>query len=289
VDLSDLGPDTTTIVINWKWQCDDVAPPPFQVASVTECTGCNINISVRVASPGDSASVTQTTQVDASAIVAAVSEATQAATQTVVPPQPPVVSPPAPPQPPVVATPPPASAPGPAPAVAQAPLSEGSPAQAPPDATVVALPPSVVTDTSADDVPRHGAPDLKARSPLRPKARTALHSSARPRVIWEHRVSFSTVVHSISVVHVHTVVRSHEQAARPAGRAPLPFPPPSAPSEPSAFAPATSEALGAGNFTPLALTAGGIGAFLLMFLAYAAPWLRTTRPRPVEAKPHPPG
>src|SRR5262249_61461890 len=83
LDLSELGPDTTTVVINWKWSCDDATPPPLQVASVTQCTSCNINISVRVASPGDSASVVQSTRVDAAAIASTVSEATQAAAQSV--------------------------------------------------------------------------------------------------------------------------------------------------------------------------------------------------------------
>src|SRR5580765_5016263 len=95
----------TTIILNWTWDCADVVPPPLDIASVTTCVGCNIAISVRVGSPGDSAGVTQTTQVDAAAIASGVAEATQAASQTVVPPQPPVVAPPAPPQSPAVATP----------------------------------------------------------------------------------------------------------------------------------------------------------------------------------------
>ena len=50
-----------------------------------------------------------------------------------------------------------------------------------------------------------------------------------------------------------------------------------------------SEPHGNSAFTPLALSAGAIGALLLMFLAYAAPGLQTVRPRPAQANPDPPG
>jgi hypothetical protein len=298
MDLSDLGPDTTTLIINWNWDCPDDAPPPIQVASVTPCTGCNINISVRVASPGDSASVTQSTQVDASAIASTVAEATQAAAQTVVPPQPPVVSPPSPPQPPSAPSVPSVSAPvsptPPTPPAATAPaaVTPTSPAAptAPAGASVVTAPPRVsVTPppgVAADTAPRHAAPFLTA--PFKPEI--ALHKKKQDSQGVElHRVRWSTAVRSISVVHVRTVVRYHERAAQPGGRAPLPFPPPASPPAPGAFAPATSSTQGPGGFTPTALATGGIGLALLMFLAYAAPGLQTVRPRPAQANPDPPG
>ena len=78
VDLPDPPPDATRIVINWNWDCEGVDPPPLSAASVTDCTGCNIVINVRVASPGDSGDVTQTTQVEATSVTAGVAEATQA-------------------------------------------------------------------------------------------------------------------------------------------------------------------------------------------------------------------
>jgi hypothetical protein len=277
VDPPQTTPDTTTIVLNWTWDCPDVTPPPVDIASVTTCVGCNIAISVRVASPGDSAGVTQATQVDAAAIASGVAEATQAASQTVVPPQPPVVAPPAPPQSPAVAT----------PAVAVAPTAPTAPTPPAVSALAVAAPvmaPPATTGSSAEDAPRHGAPDFGAA------ATTAPHRAVQAQVIRVHHVALTTVVRSISVVHVRTIVRSHDRAASPARRAPLRFPPaPSAPTLPIALAAASSEGHGAGSFAPTALAVGAVGIFLLTLLAYAAPGLQTVRPRPAQAHPHPPG
>lgn len=269
--------DVTTIIINWKWECADVTPPPLDVASVIPCVDCNINISVRVASPGDNAAVSQSTTVDVAAVAAPVAEAAQAATQTVVPPQPPVVSPPALPH---AAQPLASAAATPAPAAPVAPTPPAPPA--PPDVVQPAPPtPEPAPEPYADEAPRHGAPDL-AHAPPASKPHAA--APAKPAPV-QHVTT--TVVRSISVVHVRTVI--HERNVRPAGHAPLRFPPPSTPSAPAVFTAATGETHGTGGFTPVALAAGGIGTFLLMFLAYAAPGLQTVRPRPAQANPHPPG
>ena len=280
-DLPQTTPDTTTIVLNWTWDCPDVVPPPVDIASVTTCVGCNISISVRIASPGDSAGVTQSTQVDAAAIASGVAEATQAASQTVVPPQPPVVAPSAPPQSPAVTTLAAAAAPAaPTPPAAPSPPAVTALAVSAP---AVALPPA--SDSFTEDTPRHGAPDFGA-APA-----SAVHGAVEAaQVIRVHKIALTTVVRAISVVHVHTVVRSHERAVSPARKAPFRFPPaPSAPTLPIALAAASGEGHGAGSFAPTALAAGVVGIFLLTFLAYAAPGLQTARPRPAQAHPHPPG
>jgi hypothetical protein len=270
VDLSTIDPQTTTIILNWNWDCPDAPPPSVQQTTVTACVGCNINISVRVASPGDNGDVNQSTQVDVTSIATTVSEATQAATQTVVPPQPPVVSPPAPPQTSNLTV----AAATPAPAL---------PAQPTPPALIP--PVSPVPDLLAGEAPRHGAPDFATAQ------RAAAPATVDPRPAPLRRVAVRTVVHTISVVHVRTVVRSQTHAARVARptRPSLPFPPAPSPSLPGTVAPVLSESHATGGFTPVALALGGIGTFLLMFLAYAAPGLQTVRSRPAQARPHPPG
>lgn len=276
VDLPDPPDGVTRIVINWNWDCEGVAPPPpLSARSVTDCTGCNIVINVRVASPGDTGAVTQTTQVDATSLAAGVAEATQAAAQTVVPPQPPVVSPPAPPQiaapvPPasVTAVVDPVSVPSPDPVVVEPP--------SPPVAPMDVLPPAPPRAAAAP-VTGHTRPLRKPRP-------------AKPRVVMP-RVAVATATHTVSVVRVHTVVRWRTRTTRPATRADRPpfLPAPSAPAAPTTFVPAVSEPHANGAFTPFALSAGAIGALLLMFLAYAAPGLQTVRPRPAQANPDPPG
>jgi len=288
-DIPAVPADVTTIVINWKWVCPDTTPPPLDVASVVECVDCNINISVRVASPGDNGPVTQTTKVDVPATATAVAavvdnttaaaptaaEATQAAAQTVVPPQPPVVSPPAPPRAPTLQT----AAATPAPAVPAVPAPP-----TPPDPPVIAPVGPTPTPDSAEPAPRHGAPEFDAAPP--PAQHAAAHVATAPPA----PVTATTVVRAITIVHVRTVVRTHERPVHPAGRAPLRFPPrPATPPEPAILASAAGEAHGTGGFTPLALSLGGVGALLLMFLAYAAPGLQTVRQRAGQARPHPPG
>ena len=73
--------------------------PQATVTGTTVCVGCNIAISVRIASPGDSGDVTQTTGTESTSIATGVATAAQAAAQ-VLPeavPQQPAVPPPAPP------------------------------------------------------------------------------------------------------------------------------------------------------------------------------------------------
>jgi len=277
VDLPDPPPDATRIVINWNWDCEGVDPPPLSAASVTDCTGCNIVINVRVASPGDSGDVTQTTQVEATSVTAGVAEATQAAAQTVVPPQPPVVSPPAPPQ---IAV--------PAPAVPVTALVD--PVRVPsPDPPVIEPPPP--PPAAPVGVLQSAPPDATPGHATRPARHLRKPRPAKHRVFTLNRVAVSTVTRTVSVVRVRTVVRWHTRTAKPASRTHHPpfLPAPSAPAAPATFVPAVSEPHGNSAFTPLALSAGAIGALLLMFLAYAAPGLQTVRPRPAQANPDPPG
>src|SRR3954447_8945753 len=89
----------TTIILNWHWACAD-PPPQLDVAGATICVACNIAISVRVGSPGDTGNLAQTiaaqTQATAATVAHTIQSALQAAPEvaTPVPPTPPVVFPP---------------------------------------------------------------------------------------------------------------------------------------------------------------------------------------------------
>jgi hypothetical protein len=241
------------------------------------CVSCNIAISVRVASPGDSGGVTQTTGTNATSIATGVAAAAQAAAQALpeAAPQQPAVPPPAPPQP---------AAPIP-PAVSGVPSARGTPAVLAVPAAALAVP---VDGPEADDAPRHGAPDF---GPGKAPRASAVHV---------HALFHKTTASAVSVVLIRTVrvttARSknpHHAVRRQHGagaRAPRPFPPaPSRTPAPLAVAPALTETHDTGGFTTFALGAGALGAFLLVLLGYLAPGLQTVRSQPGRAHPDPPG
>ena len=106
------------------------------------------------------------------------------------------------------------------------------------------------------------------------------------------RAAFTAAaVHTLSVVRVRIVHEGHRAPATKRLAAPAPKPIPPAPAKtptPLAIAPASSAHSSAG-FTGFALGAGALGAFLLVFLGYAAPGLQTGRSRPGPTHPDPPG
>src|SRR3954447_24202612 len=134
----------TTIILNWHWACAD-PPPQLDVAGATICVACNIAISVRVGSPGDTGNLAQTIAAQTQATAAGVTHTIQSALQAV-----PQVATPVPPTPPAVVP------PGAAPPVGVAALI--SQAQLFP----IDLGPFVAPlDTAAaDDPPLHGAPSV---------------------------------------------------------------------------------------------------------------------------------
>ncbi len=281
-------PDPTagavTIIWNWHWNCPDAPPPVASATGTTVCVGCNIAISVRVGSPGDSAGVTQTTGTDASSIATNVATAAQAAVQVLpeAAPQQPAVPPPALPQP-VLSQPV-----APQPAAPMPPVAPAAPVS--PAVSVLApfLPP---LDLGADETPRHGAPDFAADSaaPQRESATVQVRALFRQA---------PTATAAVAIVKTVPVSSRHWQAARHAGRrqpvagarAPVPFPPaPPRTPAPVSFAPSLTETHDTGAFTTFALGAGALGAFLLVLLGYLAPGLQTVRSLPGSAHPDPPG
>jgi hypothetical protein len=268
----------------------------------TVCVGCNIAISVRVGSPGDSAGVTQTTGTDASSIATDVATAAQAAAQ-VLPeavPQQPAVPPPALPQsvmppsaPPQPMLPQPVVMPQPVmpqpvmpqPAAPIPPIAPVSPA-----VSVLApfLPPIVL---GADDAPRHGAPDFAADS----GAASPTHATLRVRALFRPATTAAPAVAIGRAVRVSSSpLRATRHVARrqpvAGARAPVPFPhgPPRTPA-PVSFAPAPTETHDTGAFTTFAAGAGALGALILVLLGYLAPGLQTVRSLPGSAQPDPPG
>ena len=139
----------TTIVLNWHWACAE-PPPTLDVAGVTICVSCNIAISVRVGSPGNTGDLAQTIAAQTAATAAGIAQTIQTALQAA-----PAAAAPLPPTP--------------------APLPDAAPAVIPPvgatpgfvlvavpalhaypiDAGILVTP---FDDLSAEDAPRHGAP-----------------------------------------------------------------------------------------------------------------------------------
>ena len=137
----------TTIVLNWHWACAE-PPPTLDVAGATICVSCNIAISVRVGSPGNTGDLAQTIAAQTAATAAGIAQTIQTALQAAPPaatPLPPAPLPDAAPAviPPVGAT--PAFVAVTVPALHAYPI----------DAGILVTP---FDDLSAEDAPRHGAP-----------------------------------------------------------------------------------------------------------------------------------
>jgi hypothetical protein len=260
----------TTIVLNWHWDCAD-PPPPLDVSDVMVCTSCNIAISVRVGSPGDTGDVTQTIANQAAAVATGAAQSVQDASQAVQA----VFEPTVGPLPPILPSMPWVAPPMRAAAVAF--LAPAVPFEA---GVLFDGPPG---DHSAEDPPRHGAPSSFG-APEPPEAAahgvagrsTTLHAG-RSDLIPPQRSSAGGVGS-----------RGSAAARRPA-RAPAP--PIAPPSEPTPFvlAAGAPAAHGDGPGAVVAFAAALTLAFL--YAIYSA--LRTGPAVPPArdsgANPHPPG
>jgi hypothetical protein len=263
-------PGATTVVLNWHWACS-VPPPPLEVAGVTVCTSCNIAISVRIGSPGDTGDLTQSIAATTAAAAANVADTIQAAFQAAIPPS----------------------------APQGAVLSSGTASAVIyriDDGIVIAAPPSA----PPEDLPLHGAPasyggGSAAQAPdgsarIRSRAQVAL--SATTRVTSRTRVAvFQQWIqrHSAHVVRVHvaTASRIRTQASGLRGPAP-PAPAPSAPT-PFMFAAGTT-APHDGGVGVLTALAAGLALALLYALLTALRLPPAVPPaRATGANPHPPG
>jgi hypothetical protein len=129
----------TTIILNWHWACAE-PPPPIDVTGITICTSCNIAISVRVGSPGNTGDVAQSIIASATAAAADVANTIQAALQTAIPPS---------------ASPAGSPLPDPIAGVAAAPLAAVQATTFRIDDGVLIEPPA---SAPSEDLPRHGAP-----------------------------------------------------------------------------------------------------------------------------------
>jgi hypothetical protein len=311
-----LPAGAAAIVWNWHWSCGDVAPPSLSNTGVTVCLSCNIAVSVRIASPGDSAAVSQATGVGAAADAGNVATTIQTVTQTVVqaagpPPEPvvvpalpavplplapwpPAIPPPLVPLPPSVPFPrvPSFVAQGLVPATIEMGLASLAPPAFLPDAFALAQ------DSFVQGSRRHSASRVasvhvasshvrRIRSSIsRARGGAALGvSTARTFVLTQTRVAAFAVV----VDGRKRVARAGNAA--PATTAPRLPPPRRAPAAPTpiTMVPSANGVPDGGGFTTAALGVGSLGAFLLLLLSYAAPGRRTVRSRAADAHPDPPG
>jgi hypothetical protein len=302
-----LPAGTTAIVLNWHWSCDSAAPPTTSVTGVTVCVGCNIAIAVRIASPGDSGAIIQTTGAVAASLAASAAATAQTAAQGLLPaltPQPPaVVAVPAP----VSPAPPAAAAPATGPTGAVSPTAAAPTAAAPTlTATNLTAPlaaGSAPTFGPTDDAPRHGVPDFSV--PDFSRAGGFSWAQARANMLGGYTApgAGNSLVWGLGVIVSAAAARTpllvreqHATSGTPRalthGRGltspPPPLLPPPAPT-PFVLAPAASGLPSAGSPITNALAAGAIGAFLLLFFAYAAPGLQTARSRYAHVHPDPPG
>jgi hypothetical protein len=120
-------------VWHWNWSCDGVEPPPVELGSATVCVACNLAVSIRVGSPGNSGDITQSTQILSNAVAANAAAIAQTAAQVralALPPRGPPGAEPPPAEAPAgaVAEPPPVAAAAPAGSAALIATTGGAPA-----------------------------------------------------------------------------------------------------------------------------------------------------------------
>ena len=268
------------IVLNWHWDCAE-PPPPLDVAGITVCDSCNVAISVRVASPGDTGDLVQSIAAETAAAASDIAGTIETALQ---------------------------SAPAPAPVIPPAPTASAAPAATDPAATapVATAPvqlPQAVSPATEDNPPGPSSP-RSART--QPSARRApRRRDARPEQ-HEARGRSPAAGRAAAIVRVVVIERWIEQhgaaratsgpavrKARPAvgsGRGPIP----SAPFLPSVPVPVLAgaglaSAQGGGPGAVAAL-AGGL-ALVFAYMIFTALRLLPVVPpaRGADANPHPPG
>jgi hypothetical protein len=277
----------TTIVLNWHWACAE-PPPTLDVAGATICVSCNIAISVRVGSPGNTGDLAQTIAAQTAATAAGIAQTIQTALQTAPPAGAPLPPAPLPDAPPAVI-----------PTVGTAPAFVTVAVPAPPaypiDAGILV---TTFDDLSVEDGPRHGAP-LSFGAPT-----SAGRQSAQSSV-----GSFGGVAGALSTTLIALPPASNNPlspqrstagrtgagsrsttagARRPARAPAAPTAPPSAP-DPMVLAAGTPSTHGGGQGVVVAIAS----ALALAFLYAVYSGLRTPSAVPPAggsgAKPHPPG
>jgi hypothetical protein len=280
----------TTIVLNWHWACVD-PPPTLDVAGATICVSCNIAISVRVGSPGNTGDLAQTIAAQTAATATGVAHTIQTALQaappaaaalptSVLPPAPPSVIPPVPP-----AVTPPAAGPA---FVAAAALPALLPAlhPYPIDGGILLTP---FDDVSTEDAPLHGAPSSFGASTSQARQDTAHGVAGRFTPLVAVPVSSGLLSPQRSTAgRTGAGSRSPAGARRPARGPAAPGAPPSAPA-PFVLAAGAPLTHGGGPGVVVAIASALSLAFL--YAVYSA--LRTPSAVPPAggngAKPHPPG
>jgi hypothetical protein len=266
----------TTIILNWHWACDE-PPPSIDVAGITICTSCNIAISVRVGSPGDTGDVAQSILASATAAAADVADTIQTALQTATPPS---------------ALPAGSPLPDPIAAVAAAPLAVVQAATFRIDDGVLIEPPA---SAPSEDLPRHGAPasfgggsavegsgNDRAQSRAYATLGASIPAAGRARIVLFHQKTVS-----------RATVRSHAVASPAAvlARAPKPVPQAPAPSAPTPFIlGAGFAAAHSGGIGVVTALASGLAMILLYSISTALRLVLVVPPdRAAGANPHPPG
>jgi hypothetical protein len=275
-----LPPGTTTIVWNWHWACSDVTPQPLVAAGMTICTSCNIAVSLRIASPGDSGSIAQTIATQAAATVAQVSAEVQEHAQAAETPVPPAAAAVAPP------------------ALAAA----SSDPAAPVLQMQIDLAPTGPIESSLvdDEAPRHGGQALLATS-RGDVTSQSLTGKLTGEVIgvsttrWRNSRRDPLVVSSLRAASRADSQRHAGTAAASSATA-TSTPRPPSPPRPShefplpavvALSPVGLQHPASSALVPLAI--GGLAVVIQVFFIYLAPLGRLVRARAGVAEPHPPG
>ncbi len=267
-----VGQPGTTIIWNWHWSCGDVAPPPLSVTGGTLCIACNIAISVRIASPGDSGDVLQTISSVASAAATNAASIVQDALQAA------------------------GQAAGPHVAVVPAPAD---PVNLPATQVLIDAGPAVLASMSTswdEDSPQHGAPTF---------GRGAIgNGPASVRGQQPRRTGFSFVAGAELTAARGALARTDlerpERGPRAGGAAaqartsPPPLEtPPGAPSTPFPLplvvVPAGLAGHDTGSSASGAMAATGLLSFFLVFLFQLRQADRAARGETGQARPHPPG
>src|SRR6478672_2218955 len=276
-DVPAPPPGATTIVLNWHWAC--AAPPPsIDLAGITVCTSCNVAISVRVGSPGDTGDLVQSIVTSTAAAAANLADTIEAAAQTAIPPS---ASPIASPIPDAVAS------------VTAAPLAAVKEVTNQIDDAAFLAP---ATPAASEDLPRHGAPTVFGGGGARPPF---LGAAAGSRVDIAPGEPTSAEVRARVALLQRWIVRrprvsteavAKPPRARPTAPAPFPLPPiPSAPPTPFILGAGVAGTHG-GAIGVISALAPGLAMVFLYAISTALRLPPVVPPaRGAGANPHPPG
>jgi hypothetical protein len=270
-------PGATTIVLNWHWSCAD-PPPSIDLAGITVCISCNVAISVRIGSPGDTGDLVQSIVTSAAAAAANLADTIKAAARTAIPPSASPIGKPIPDQVAAVTATPPVA------------LQEVT--NQIDDAAFLAPAPAA----ASEDLPRHGAPTVFGGGGTRPPS---LGDGARSRADIAPGEPTPAAVRARVALLQRWIVRrpvvgSEAPAKPPRAQAvapePFPLPPiPSAPPTPFVLGAGVAGAHG-GAIGVIAALASGLAMALLYAISTALRLPPVVPPaRGAGANPHPPG